>query len=450
MTKRLRTGGRLMYTSHPPDNHIPFVPASRLSEAVNAIHSIKYDSLVNVWQTIRELAIEINTLGPDLVVFFATGGIPIVFPILHCLSDAGRYDLTDGSVFHMFPGLAWDGNIGDKKPMQYFVDEIGEAIRSTSKSTSRSLRQIVAIDTTNSGNAVNLAVQSLFEGCKKASVNPDITVYGVVNNAARPNLEQNLSRRQIRHLDGSHSDLLVPTGFRPTEDLVERRPAVFVGKSENVSESKVVISYWFVDELFTEDCAELIGIAAIHKHLKVVTSGTAGRMRILFENGRVLTETGLDAVGRRLIRVLSAEHSQMPWSLYIKVGAMPTVSSDEDGFFHNTELDREAFQRLFEIENDECGIKSILNKKGLLSSIDIYYLKDHSEFSSSAVRKVFAALNKAIPEHSDEAKQTIIEAAAYFRSIYKIETDEPESNEIPELKEFWIKRIDQLKRNPSE
>lgn len=81
MGEQRRVIGRLMYTPHPAGNRIVHVSPERLAKAARRVHQINYVSLVQVHQAIGEIAQIIADLNPSLVIFFATGGIPIVFPV---------------------------------------------------------------------------------------------------------------------------------------------------------------------------------------------------------------------------------------------------------------------------------------------------------------------------------------------------------------------------------
>ena len=58
-----------MYTPHPADNRVSYVSPARLAEAGRRVHQIRYDSLVDVYDVIRELAKTVQELSGLTKVF---------------------------------------------------------------------------------------------------------------------------------------------------------------------------------------------------------------------------------------------------------------------------------------------------------------------------------------------------------------------------------------------
>jgi hypothetical protein len=124
-----RWTGRLMYTPHPETNRYPSLMPAHLADATERVHVIEYAHLVEMHEVIGELATLLAEINPRCVLFFATGGYPVVIPLLHRLFDDGEADLVSGSVFHMFPGLSWKGAIDGLRPDEYLARELEPVLR---------------------------------------------------------------------------------------------------------------------------------------------------------------------------------------------------------------------------------------------------------------------------------------------------------------------------------
>ena len=169
---------RFMYTPHPDKIRFPSIIPPHLADAPDHVHVIDYAHLVEMHDTITELASLVADLDPRCVLFFATGGYPIALPLLPRLYDVGHTRLTSGSVFHMFPGLSWGGNYDGMSAIEYTARELQPLLRAEGDGK----RPIVAIDTTNVGNAVNVAVKAIIAACERAEItDQDINVIGIVN-----------------------------------------------------------------------------------------------------------------------------------------------------------------------------------------------------------------------------------------------------------------------------
>jgi hypothetical protein len=444
-------GGRLMYTPHPPGNRIGYVSPARLAEASRRIYRITYASLVDVYETIREITRLVAELEPALVVFFATGGIPIVFPIMRHLSASGRRDLTDGSVFHMLPGLAWDGQIEGQGPQEYFDGEVAPLLARIRERGERC--RIVAVDTTNSGNAVNLAVGALMNACARAGLaDVDVRVIGVVNVSGAAD-EAAPNRTALRLADGNEIFVLTPAGYEPTRQLQERQFIEFRPRAAGDAmpahggPSSLMIGYWGIDELFTEDNADLLGIAAVQDRLGVDTTGAPGRMEITFENGRVKAETGLAAVGNRLLSLLSNERDSIPWMLLARADALAPESEEERAFRETTALDRDAGLSLIEMnQNPAATLDHLLKVPALLRPIEIYWLATLAEPPVEATARVVAALRRARAGGSDADDQTIVEAARFLRRAYpEAAAGELRSEDWAAVQVWWLETYGRLR-----
>ena len=159
---RPRRGGRFMYQSHPDRDTLFAGNPSNLVTATQNIQPIHFDDLLEMRQIVWDLANLIVEWQPDLIPFFATGGIPYLFPVMHVLEKTKQHGFIDGQHFHLFPGLTWGGSIDDKDSETYFASTFGSIVRQ--RLDSAAPVRVLVIDTTNSGNAVNKAVAA----CQRA------------------------------------------------------------------------------------------------------------------------------------------------------------------------------------------------------------------------------------------------------------------------------------------
>jgi len=100
-----------MYQSHPSRDSIYTRIPQNLVEATQNIQPIQFEDLQEMHELIWELADYAADWQPDLIPFFATGGIPYLFPMMRVLDKQGQKHLTDGHHFHVYPGLSWEGEI---------------------------------------------------------------------------------------------------------------------------------------------------------------------------------------------------------------------------------------------------------------------------------------------------------------------------------------------------
>lgn len=148
----------LPYTPHPATNRYPSIFPPHLADAPDRTYEVRFEHLVEMHDVLTEIEKHVVRLKPRCALFFATGGYPIVLPLFPRLLRCGHRDLLDGRVFHMFPGLSWDGAIDGLQPEAYLAAELEPILRGTSPHDGKAM---LAIDTTNSGNAVNLAVKAI-------------------------------------------------------------------------------------------------------------------------------------------------------------------------------------------------------------------------------------------------------------------------------------------------
>jgi hypothetical protein len=394
---------------------------------------------LDIHETISTLAGTVRNLSPQLVFFFATGGIPIVFPLMRRLADLDAGDLIDGHVFHMFPGLAWDGNIDGQRPNDYFRNEVAPLLRETVRQGLRP--KIVSIDTTYSGNAVNLAVHAIVDACASAGVSgADVHVMGVVN-ASRAAHRREANRVPLLLRDGSDIFVLPPGGYTPTGPLGPGSFVRFTSAGSALGHLvDLKIGYWVVPDLFTEDNAELLGIAAVHSHLGVDTTGTPGRMEISFTNGRISVETGLSAVGSRLLQLLGADRTSTAWQVLEQTHNLGFETEEERDFRETTALDHDGLLSIFEMDHcPEATLEYLLSEKAPLRPVQINWLAQHDPFPAALTPRVVAALRQAVVGSRDEDNQTVLEAAQFLRRAYPEDVlSEPPGSHCAELQAWWL------------
>jgi hypothetical protein len=437
LTNRDRTS-QLMYTPHPAGNYIRQVSPERLAEAGSHVHQIRYEALLDIHDIIWSLANVLRNINPCLVFFFATGGIPIVFPLMRALAHTGALDLVDGRVFHMFPGLAWDGHIDAIRPPEYFSRESVPLLRAAAE-YNRPIR-LVAIDTTNTGNAVNLAVKAIQNASTDAGpLQVDAYIVGIVNGLRATRLDGYTV--PVRLPDGTDIFVLPPKDCTPTQMLVSRRFVKFsIPDTPQTDVLNLQIAYWVADQLFTEDKAELLGIAAAHKYLAVDATGMPGRMEITFANGRRSIESGLSAVGTRLLYLLENNRTSIAWRNLDKMHLMPAQTEEEQRHREETALENDAFMSLLEMTHQpQTTLQHLLSVKALLRPVQIFWLAQQDPFPHEAIPRVIAALRNAVPGRSDDDDQTVVEAAAFLRRAYTHTLiSEPKSNANADVREFWL------------
>src|SRR4051812_3277878 len=77
----------LAYTPHPETNRYPTLFPEHLADAPKREHEIRFEHLVELHDVLTEIEQLLVRLNPRCVLFFATGGYPIVFPLLERLRN---------------------------------------------------------------------------------------------------------------------------------------------------------------------------------------------------------------------------------------------------------------------------------------------------------------------------------------------------------------------------
>jgi hypothetical protein len=430
---------RLMCTAHPEWNRYPSLIPTHLADATERTHTIDFAHLVEMHDTISDLVTLLTEIKPRCVLFFATGGYPVVMPLLYRLYKAGQYDLVTGSVFHVFPGLSWDGRIDGLQSDAYLARELEPVLRAPS---SHGGNAIVAIDTTNSGNAVNLAVKAIAAACEHAGIqNPDVCVIGIVNREKAAKADDG-GRIFLATADDPAEGVyvLAPSGFTPEELVRSHRLTRFTSPVERLKE--VRIGYWLVDKIFTEDVAELIGAEAVRESLGVKSAGGAGRLLIRFNDRARTYSTGYGSVAQRLIALLSRPRDSGPWNLLERNWEYAENQVQDEEVHRSARKTTETFFRKFELEHRPAVAADCLLKiKRLPNEDEIRWLTDHLPHTVAATPKVIAAMRKA--------KDTnLVEAALEFLRMGHIEVaaSEPKGLDAEKARKWWIARWAERKR----
>lgn len=457
----IRSGGKLMYTSHPSNNAIQAAIPHNPADAVRQRHTVSYAVLSELHDTVWSLAKLVATKRPDLIPFFATGGIPIVFAVMYVLSDRWHFDLTDGSHFHMFPGLAWGGKFDSKTTLDYFVEEFGSILKAiiAAKGTAR----VLSIDTTNTGNSTRRFVRAMEELCERNQIaNPESIVLDVIAIVDRS-----------RAADGSHDvgtvpvqstwgpiPVLIPEGYRATRQLLDRGAIRF--ERENGDNCfQLSVTYWTTARLPTEDNPDLLGALAVHEVLGVKTGRTPGRIAVSFDNGLVSEETGGGTPGHRLISLLSESHESTPWRCYKQYAEIPMLTQSERAFTTNAKVWSEAQLRLAELQQAgrEKGIESLQKINRLLTGVEVFWLAKQRPIARVMVPKVLASLKSdpaVVPSivriaSAEEAacgpdavmpEATISpEAVRFFRRCYPQKAKNEPTGDVPILAKWWMAQV---------
>jgi hypothetical protein len=426
----------LGYTPHPETNRYPSLMPAHIADAPDRTHEIRFEHLAEMHDVLTEIEKHVAWLKPRCVLFFATGGYPIVLPLLHRLSRRGHHDLLDGRVFHMFPGLSWEGSIGDHRPELYLAAELEPILSAPSPHGGNA---IVAIDTTNSGNAVNLAVKAIHAACGQAGlIDPEIYVLGIVN-GDKAEKKESAERIRLRpDADPSRGVyILAPSDFAPKGDVVSGRLTEF--RSKSGEQPAIRIAYWLVDKIFTEDVIDLIGAAAIRDKLSVKGEGGAGRLVIRHSDEVATRETGYGAIARRLMSLLEARRDSGAWAT-LEGNAEYARDPVEDE--EQSRMARETggtFFRWFELDrNPEASIDHIAvgKRSGLPDEDTIRWLVTRLPASAKAAPKVVAALKKA----ADDAG-IVAAALAFLRGAYPDNAaEEPTGLDDAQAGGWWIAR----------
>jgi len=98
--------------------------------------------------------------------------------------------LFERSVFHMFPGLAWNGKIDGKGSEEFFISDVLQLLQQ--RRSNSTVPRILCVDTTKTENAVNKAMRAMRGVCDRFSGQAEVRVIGIVNGAESALLRGNL------------------------------------------------------------------------------------------------------------------------------------------------------------------------------------------------------------------------------------------------------------------
>ncbi len=420
-----------MYQSHPDRDTLFAGNPSNLVTATQNVQPICFDDLLEMRQVVWDLAGFIVEWQPDLIPFFATGGIPYLVPVMHVLERMKRHSFIDGQHFHLFPGLTWGGTIGGEDSETFFASIFGSIVRQ--RLGSAAPVRVLVIDTTNSGNAVNKAVAACQRAIKASGASRSgiaLKVIGIVNTshaeAKRGSAEKSLVSGANR---AAH--VLTPSGFSSTA-LKDRQFALF---SPLVPDEGVPFeaAYWLAGNIPTEDKAELIGVEAVHESLSTSSEAKAGRLKVVYGNGESQQGTGLGTLPGRLISLLSMPLDAWQWGKMRDINNLPPLTPQErDELAEAKELSGGGL-RLFELNSMDSSdaVDELMRLPRLLTDAEVYWLGTIEPPPKQIAPKVRASLEKK--------SCTCNEALKFFRRAFpELASDDPGGEASPA---WWDRHI---------
>jgi hypothetical protein len=393
-----------MYQPHSNRDTLFAGKPSNLVAATQNIQTIHFDDLEEMHKLVWDLAEYVADWKPDLIPFFATGGIPYLIPVMHVLEKKGQRAYLDGQHFHLFPGLTWSGTIEGKGPETFFASSFGEVIR---KSLESGPLKVLVIDTTNSGNAVNKAAaacQKAFEASGASASTISLKIIGIVNTS---HAEAKRSSPEKRIVTGANrtSYVLTPSSFFPSSALLDRQFRLFSPLVPGAGFS-FEVAYWLAGNVPTEDRAELIGVEAVHELLSTTSKPRAGRLKIVYGNGEDQQGTGLGNLFGRLISFLSMSLDAWQWEKMREINSLPPQTpEDRKGVAGVKELS-EGGLRLFELKamNADDAIDELLKLPRLLLDVEVYWLGTIDPPPNRLASKVCASLEKGTCSAAEAVK----------------------------------------------
>jgi len=420
-----------MYQPHPDRNSLFSGTPSSLVDATQNVQTIHFDDLQEMHRLVWELANVIVDWRPDLIPFFATGGIPYIFPVMHALERQSHHTFVDGQHFHLFPGLAWttDSNT-------FYASSFGEVIRSR---LSESPIRILVIDTTNSGNAVNNAVLACQLALTESGVATDcieLRVIGLVNTSHASSQQSLATKASITGAD-KVAHVLLPRGIRCPNSFVDRQFTP-VGPAEDDAGFPLELSYWLAGNIPTEDRAELIGVQAIHETLQAKASTKSGRLIIVYGNGETQQGTGVGHLPGRLISLLSLPLDAWQWEKMQTINQLPPLSEVEMRELADVKELSDGGIRWIELSSmDQAeAVDGLLKINRPLMDVEVYWLGTVEPPPKAIASKVCASLEKGCC--------TSKEALRYFRHAFAdLAASDPGGDAAPK---WWIEHLRALPR----
>lgn len=426
-----KSRGRLMYRPHPEENRLRVLMPTSLVEAVRHPQQVTFAEVAEMRAAVRELADLTVSECPHFVLFFATGSIPYVIPLLHVLSDRGERRLTDGTRFHLFPGLSWGGRIDGRSSIEFFAAEfvplLGGALDGEGGV------RILSIDTTNTGNAVNRIVAAFEAACEGVpAATPErveLTVVGVVN--GRRAGEPGGSKTEVVEASAP-AFVLTPKGYTP-DDTLRNRVATRFRRDRKGERFTLRIAYWIASNIPSEDEVELIGAKGLHRTLAVEPDGTAGRIVVAFDNGMTTESTGLGSLGRRFLSLLSAKEPSFVWTKLCDANALAPPTEEERADYEEGKFWTRGGLRQFELDRSDPddAVRSLLGQDDL-ESVEIDWLARRVPVPKEAITLVRASALKDPITRGPEAIR-------FFRSaLPELAAGEPPGGETLD---WWLDRL---------
>lgn len=360
---------KIPYIAHPDSNQLPAMIPRSYVEASKFTQVIAYADLKGMWKTVKRLSCTISKSSPDLIFFFATGGIPYMLPSLQRFSVKNIFYKA-----HLFPGLAWCGD----QSKQYFTSEAESLIRNACLTKSKS--DVLFVDTTNVGNAVNNILQSI-ESLYEINGIPNFNarVIGIVS--AKGNRESGRTDGiEIKRCGKPSAWIVPPSGWQYSHSAVWNNQSICFRKQS----FSVSVCYWVVDNIPTEDEAGLLGAKGIHHSMRVRPGKNAGRIRVEYPGKGTTDIAGGNVPGSTLMNLLASESKSAPWK------ALKTASFSTDIGFDSMKL----FELLLSEQKASSSviINQVMKNKNLLSPEEIYFIISRDK-SLRNHEKILASLN---------------------------------------------------------
>lgn len=376
---------KFLYTAHPSENLLAAACPTQFWDAHERSFEITAAQLRSMRDAVIRLGDEVREIDPDLSLFFATGAIPYVLPLLNRLGNAEFERNPDAPRFHLFPGLSWAGRFESLTSDALFRRDLELLIQGLS--LDRSVR-ILCIDTTNTGNAINKLLKETLAVVSDISCRIDVRVIGIVNSPRAT--AQTEDAIQIRERDEVLAKLLPPSDWN-IRRIVADREFQEIWPATSSTSARFHLSYWS-QEVFTEDVCMLIGATHLVSSLGLEANDSTGRLKIASSAGSTTTGS-LGTVASQLLTLLSQDDSSAGWK---EVNANEAISRGAVGHEQDPVIG-EALQ-MFEIDETENAIEAILKKKGLLTAAEVRALNEAHEFTEKALRKVMASRREKVDD----------------------------------------------------
>jgi hypothetical protein len=404
---------------------------------------VNFDELLEMRRVVEEMTQDVEQAKPDLIPFFATGGVPFMFPVMHALLDRKAFGLIDGRHIHMFPGLSWNGQLEGVDSETYFVEEFGKLVANAGHGDG-SLK-IWTMDATFTGNAIRkllISIQRAFLEMANRPPKVSVSLLAIID-ASRADRKPKDDKIPLESPFGTLY-LKRPADFSPAGDLKDRQKIKYV-RNHGDDLFEIDVEFRVVSTIPTEDRAELIGAMARKDTLGVAPEHVVGRLTVHFKNGYSPIGTGGNSIGSNVLHYLSKGEDQLPWREWLTTAALPPVGEDLKDDYEDAKASGRGGLRIFELmpELTEDVVEGLLSKPGLLESVEVYCLKEHALglfkgqggvqptcFPGKLLRKVLAS--------AKADNRAAADAIMLFRVCrLDIVVEEPYDQSEQELLEWW-------------